>query len=93
MIRKFLTVTNENGIHARPSMAIVQLCARYLSDITLVHTVENPSFMANAKSILNVMALGAECGAKIDVMVDGTDEVEAMAALEKLFAEKFQDHG
>jgi phosphocarrier protein len=45
---------------------------------------------ANAKSIMNIMLLAAECGAVILVETEGPDEAEALAAVERLFAERFR---
>jgi len=95
MITKDLIVTNENGIHARPAAVIVQICSRFASNITLFNLTDSSGQggePANAKSIMNVLFLAAEPGAKIRVEVEGSDESEAMAAVEKLFADKFLDH-
>ena len=43
----------------------------------------------NAKSIMGVMMLAAGMGSTVELETDGADEADAMAALEKLFADKF----
>jgi phosphocarrier protein len=43
----------------------------------------------NAKSIMGVMMLAAECGSTVTVRADGPDEAEAIAALEALFSTGF----
>jgi phosphocarrier protein HPr len=86
MVSNVLKVTNEAGIHARPAAAVVETCARYKSHISFV----KDDVRANAKSIMNIMLLAAEFGAEILVEAEGPDEVEALAAVEKLFAERFR---
>jgi phosphocarrier protein len=86
MVSKLLKVTNEAGIHARPAAAVVETCARYKSAI---HFLKG-DIRANAKSIMNIMLLAAEYGAEILVEADGPDEAEALAAVEKLFTERFR---
>lgn len=85
MLRKTLKVTNEAGIHARPAAAVVETCARFKSHVSFT----KGDIRANAKSIMNIMLLAAEYGAEIMVEVEGPDEAEAMAAVEKLFANRF----
>jgi phosphocarrier protein len=43
----------------------------------------------NGKSLLSLFLLAADTGSTIFVFADGPDEREAMAAIAKLFAEKF----
>lgn len=86
MVSKQLKVTNEAGIHARPAAAVVETCARFKSAI---HFVKG-DIRANAKSIMNIMLLAAEFGSEILVEADGPDEKEALAAVEKLFEERFR---
>ena len=85
MTSKELVVLNESGIHARPAALVVETSGRFKSRITFV----KDGMRANAKSIMNIMLLAAECGASVLVEAEGPDEVEAMAAMEKLFLERF----
>ncbi len=85
MITKKLTVLNKLGIHARPAAQFVRVASRYKSDVT----VEKDDESVDGKSIMGLMMLAVGCGAVIEVSVDGTDENEAMAALEELVANKF----
>jgi phosphocarrier protein len=45
----------------------------------------------NAKSIMGVMMLAAGLGATVELETDGADEEAAMAAIEKLFNDKFDE--
>lgn len=85
MITKKLTVLNKLGIHARPAAQFVRVASRFKSDVT----VEKDDESVDGKSIMGLMMLAVGCGAEIDVIVEGPDEEEAMAALETLVGEKF----
>lgn len=87
MIQKELTILNRLGLHARPAAQIAQTAAGFTCDIEL--TKDNVTI--NAKSIMGVMMLAAEFGSKVCVTTKGVDEVEALAALEKLFNDKFNE--
>ena len=80
-----VTVTNEQGLHLRPADALVQLAQRFVADIELVH--EDGCF--DAKSILEVMALGAGPGTQLVVQARGLDAKQAVALLASAFHEGF----
>jgi phosphocarrier protein HPr len=86
MLSKEFKVTSEAGIHARPAAAVVETCSKFQSRVSFI----KGDIRANAKSIMNIMLLAAEYGADILVETEGPDEAEALAAVEKLFAEKFR---
>lgn len=76
---------NKVGLHARPASQFVQTAARFASSVT----VEYNSKKANAKSILQVLSLGAGGGAEISISAEGADAEAAIAALQQLIANKF----
>ena len=80
-----LTIDHPVGLHARPASAFVKLASTFQSDITVRHGDRT----ANAKSILNVLTLGANQGAQIVIQADGTDAEEALKALEALVESNF----
>ena len=77
MIEQSVVVTNPTGLHARPAALFVQTASKFKSDIT----VRCGSREANAKSVLNVLTLGAGTGSEIVISANGEDEQEAVAAL------------
>ncbi len=87
MVQKELTILNRLGLHARPAAQIAQTAAGFTCDIEL--TKDNVTI--NAKSIMGVMMLAAEFGSIVCVTANGTDETQALAALEKLFNDKFNE--
>jgi phosphocarrier protein len=85
MAERRVTVANSHGIHARPAAEIVKTAARFTSHITLTRD----DLEVNAKSIMGVMMLAAECGAEIIIRADGEDAEQALAALGALIAGQF----
>ena len=85
MITKKLTILNKLGIHARPAAQFVRVASRVAADVT----VEKDDESVDGKSIMGLMMLAVGCGADITVTTDGSDEAEAMAALEELVSKKF----
>jgi phosphocarrier protein HPr len=87
MIQKEIRVENALGIHARPASLIVQVATKFHCDISL----EKEGASADAKSIMSVMMLAATHNSTIVIHAKGKDEAEAVAALEALFARKFNE--
>ncbi len=87
MIEKELAVVNALGIHARPASLIVQTASKYKSAITLV----KDGIPADAKSIMSVMMLAAASQSTVLLKANGPDEKEAIAAIEEVFAKKFNE--
>jgi len=75
-----LTIKNKVGLHARPAALFVREAARFKSAIT----VRNGEKQANAKSILNIIALEANPGSVITVRAEGEDAEAALHALSTL---------
>ncbi|MDQ7820194.1 MAG: HPr family phosphocarrier protein [Armatimonadota bacterium] len=88
MKRLRLTVVNEVGLHARPAAVFVSEAARFASRIR-VRNATTDSGWVDAKSILSVLTLGVEQNHEIEIAVEGPDEDQAAAALERLVASDF----
>ena len=78
-------IVNQLGLHARASAKLTQLAAQYKSEVWLLRNGRR----VNGKSIMGVMMLAAGIGSKVEIEVNGADEMEAMAALKQLIAGKF----
>jgi phosphocarrier protein HPr len=61
------------ALHARPAGALVRAAAAFAADIFLSANGRR----ANAKSILDILALGAEGGAELVIDASGADAAEA----------------
>ncbi|MBO4555625.1 MAG: HPr family phosphocarrier protein, partial [Elusimicrobiales bacterium] len=89
MIQKQIKVINELGIHARPAGLIVNMAATFRKCELLLENEEGME--VNAKSIMGVMMLAAAYGSTLILTAKGEDEEKAVAAIEKLFADKFDE--
>jgi phosphotransferase system HPr (HPr) family protein len=78
MIEKEITVTIENGLHARPAADFVKKINQYKSKVELVIGEKR----INAKSILNLMSVAINEGQTIKVITDGEDEKEALTFID-----------
>ncbi len=85
MPERAVQVVNANGIHARPAAEIVKVAGRFRSDISIARD----DLAVNAKSIMGVMMLAAECGATVLIRAHGDDADGALEALSMLIAGKF----
>lgn len=77
------TISDPEGMHARPAGRLVEEAQKYQSAITL----DDNGTTADAKRIFAVMALGAKQGDVIDVTVDGPDQDKAAQELQAFFKE------
>ena len=82
-----ITITNKLGLHARAAAKLVQLASRFNADIQLQTAAKS----ADAKSIMSVLMLAATCGTELHIQTNGRDEIEAMAQICQLFANRFDE--
>lgn len=78
-------IVNRLGLHARAAAKLVSLASTFASDVQL----ERDGRMVNAKSIMGVMMLAASQGTILKLVVEGSDEHEAMRALTDLVNDYF----
>lgn len=84
-----VTVSNPQGVHARPSSLIVQLAANFESDITIEHVTEG--FSVNAKSVMEIITLAAPKGTLLCVRASGTDAETAVRSIVNLIEAGFEE--
>ena len=77
MVKEVMKLEFKNGLEARPAALFVQIASKYESHISIVVNEKS----VNAKSIMGMMSLGAIKGQNIEIIADGEDEEEAVAAL------------
>ena len=79
------TVTDENGIHARPAGQLVKEAKSFNSAIT----VEKGDKSCDMKKLLKLMGMGIKQGDTITVKVEGDDEDACAAKVEEFLKENF----
>ncbi len=80
-LRNRFVLTNHQGLHMRPCGAIAAAAVRFQSNVTL----SLPDRKVNAKSILDLMTLGAPKGTELAIEVEGTDAQQALEAVAAVF--------
>lgn len=80
-------VLNRTGLHARPAALLAKLANRFQCSVRIVVGQRS----ADAKSILDLLTLGAGPGTELLVCTSGSDEAAAVQAIQALFADKFQE--
>jgi phosphocarrier protein HPr len=80
-------IVNKLGLHARASAKLTQVASSFKCEIWLSRNGRR----VNAKSIMGVMMLAAGKGALITIDAQGDDAEAALAALQKLIADKFDE--
>ena len=84
---KSLKIKNRLGLHARAAAQLVQVAAQFEADITITKDGQT----VDGKSILGLMMLAAGQGSHIDVSVSGPQAEAALAAIERLVEQKFNE--
>ena len=79
MLKKTITIGLSSGLEARPVAMLVQIASQFDSQIY----VENNNARVNAKSIMGIMAFNPSDGMSVDIVTEGSDEQEALVAMEK----------
>lgn len=77
MINQKVRVKNPTGLHLRPAGFLCKEAMKYKSLITF----NFDGGVANAKSVLSVLGACVKCGDEIELVCEGADEQEALAAL------------
>jgi phosphocarrier protein HPr len=80
-------LTHEGGLHARPSIKVIQLAKQFESQVWLAASKEGP--WVNAKSIALVIAMKTPAQTRLYFAAEGGDANEAVDALVALVDSDF----
>lgn len=84
-VQRIVVVRHADGLHARPAEMVARQAMQYRSRIELVRD----HLRIDARSILNILTLGAECGVQLVVEAEGDDAEEAAAGVARLIEGEF----
>jgi phosphotransferase system HPr (HPr) family protein len=84
-----LTVEHEHGLHLRPAADFVRLAAKFQSAVKVANLTRGGGREANARSLLEVTALGINQGHTIRLSAAGDDAQAAVEALAGLIRSNF----
>jgi len=87
MVSKHILIINRLGLHARAAAQLVRLANEYPCEISL----NKDGQLKDAKSVMEVLMLGATEGNTIKVSARGEREEEALQAITDLFAARFNE--
>ena len=79
MSKKSVVVSNLSDSHDNPIAELVQVACKFDSEIIL----ESNNRRINAKSIMGIMAFNPSKGMTVIIEATGSDEEEALLAMEK----------
>jgi phosphocarrier protein len=85
MQKRTITISNKLGLHARASAKLTAAASKFESGVWISRNGRR----VNAKSIMGVMMLAAECGSSLVLRADGADADAAVDALAALIVNKF----
>lgn len=74
-------IKHKHGLHARPASEIVKMLANYSADVYFKHKDK----IADGKSVLQLLLLGATENAKITITSSGIDANKAITSLKNYF--------
>lgn len=77
IMERTVIIKNPTGLHARPAAMLVQKASAFPCEITLVKGEKK----ANAKSIMNVIALGVGANEQVTIITAGEKEAEALKTI------------
>lgn len=83
---QWVTIVNDLGVHLRAAGTLVREASKFKSEIWL----EREGTRANGKSIMSVLSLAAAKGVQLEVIAEGEDAEEAVAALVHLISMGFK---
>lgn len=84
-IKRVVVVPNKQGMHARPAEMFVRRAQQFQSKIEIVRD----GYRIEAKSIMNLLTLGAAQGTELTLEAEGSDAQEALDALAEVVEKGF----
>ncbi len=82
-----ITINSPHGLHARPATAFVDLAKSFQATVR----VRNEDKVADGKSLISLLKLGAENGSRLRITAEGPDSGKALAALKAAMEKGLED--
>ena len=89
MFEKQVRIQNKAGIHCRPSSLIMTAVEKYPGNTFLLSASRGSSSMT---SILDLLALGLQCGDSAKLQVSGPQEQEAGEKIAEMLEHEYDFH-
>ena len=82
MVSEKILVNSPLGIHLRPAGAMCDKAIKFKSKIYFSY---GEGKVANAKSVISILASGVKCGTQIELTAGGEDEENALKTVSEAF--------
>jgi phosphotransferase system HPr (HPr) family protein len=83
-----LTITNKDGLHARPAKDFINKVREFKSKVT-IQNLSRPDSKEVAVTPVGLLNIAARQGHQIRIRADGSDAAEAIVALKQLVESNF----
>ena len=87
MVTQDILIINRLGLHARAAAQLVRMANEYPCDIRLSKDGQD----SDAKSVMEVLMLGATEGTTLKLSANGDKEDEALKSIVDMFAARFNE--
>ncbi len=87
-LKRIIPITNIRGLHARASRKVAEIALQY-DDTQIVMRREDDE--ADARSLMDLMMLGAGIGSEVEIEADGPAAEKALDEIEALIRAKFHE--
>ena len=88
MVSQKIKITNPTGLDVKPAGILCKEAMKFKSKVTYCY---GDGDIANAKSMLSVLASVVKYGEEVELVCDGEDEQEAMTHLIACFEKGLED--
>ena len=86
-VLRSVTIVNQRGLHARAAAKFVKLAERFEAEVA----VRRRETLVTGTSIMGLMMLAAGPGTRLDLLASGPEAEAAVAALETLVVNRFDE--
>lgn len=87
-LKRTIKIVNLRGLHARASRKLAELALSFDDTVIMVRREDEE---ADARSLMDLMMLGAGIGSEVEVEADGPDAARALDDVEALISAKFHE--
>ncbi len=84
-VSRTVVLSNRAGLHLRAAMLIAKTVRQFAAQVSIVKSHQR----VEATDMLQIISLGAECGAELGIEATGQDADQVIEALGRLFSDNF----
>lgn len=88
-LKRTVPITNVRGLHARASRKLAEIALGFEDTVIMVRREDEE---ADARSLMDLMMLGAGIGTEVELDAEGPEAARALDAIEALIRAKFYEN-